>query len=275
MQITGRTKITGIFGCPIEHTLSPLMHNAAFKALGINYCYLPFLVLPENLGDAINAIKALNIIGVNITIPHKEKVMSYLDEINEEALFIGAVNTILNKDDKLIGYNTDGIGFMKSLEENGIDIKNKKVLIVGAGGAARAVGYYICKNAISLTLFGRTRQKADKLADDFKKISKCEIFVENSIRNINLFDIIINATPLGLKEDDPLPINANELDSNKIICDLIYKETSLIKEAKKKGCKTLNGLGMLLWQGVLGFKIWTQKDPPIEVMRKALETAFH
>ncbi len=274
MQITGKTKITGIFGYPIEHTLSPLMHNAAFKAIGINFCYLPFRVKPENLGTAVDAIRALNIVGVNITIPHKVNVMSFLDEINEEALFIGAVNTILNKDGRLTGYNTDGRGFMKSLEENGIDIKNKKVLIIGAGGAARAVGYYICKEAASLIISGRTRQKADRLADDLRNISKCQISVTDSIEDLKSYDIIVNSTPLGLKEDDPLPVKIDNLFNHQVICDLIYKETPLIKEARKRNCKTLNGLGMLLWQGVLAFRIWTSKEPPVEIMRKALESAF-
>ncbi len=275
MQITGKTKVTGIFGYPVEHTLSPLMHNAAFNALKIGFCYLPFLVHPENLDSAINAIRALNIVGVNITIPHKEKVMSFLDEIDEEALFIGAVNTILNRERKLIGYNTDGRGFMKALEENKIEVKNKKVLIIGAGGAARAVGYYICKNATSLAIFSRTRQKSDKLADDFKKISNCKIYVEDSIKETGTFDIIINSTPLGLKDNDPLPIKTENLSNQQAICDLIYKETPLIKEARKRGCKTLNGIGMLLWQGALAFKIWTSKEPPVDVMRKAIETAIN
>jgi shikimate dehydrogenase len=271
MKITGKTKITGIFGYPIEHTLSPAMHNTAFKALEIDYCYVPFLVHPDNLATAVNAIKALNIIGVNITIPHKEKVISFLNEISEEALFIGAVNTVVNKEGKLIGYNTDGRGFMKSLEENEINIKNKKVLIIGAGGAARAIGYYICKNATSLTIYGRTRQKADKLADDFRRINSCEIIVINAINELNSFDIIINATPLGLKDDDPLPIKIDNLPENQIVCDLIYKQTNFLKKAQLKGCKTLNGLGMLLWQGALAFKLWTDKEPPIDVMKKALE----
>jgi len=143
MKITGRTKITGLYGFPVEHTLSPLMHNAAFEHLGLDYCYLPFSVHPDFLKNAVEAIRALNLAGVNITVPHKESVIPYLDKVNEEALFIGAVNTIVNTEGTLTGYNTDGRGFMRSLAENNISPENKKILIAGAGGASRAIGYYL------------------------------------------------------------------------------------------------------------------------------------
>src|SRR4030042_3433413 len=170
MKISGKTTITGIFGYPIEHTLSPAMHNAAFEATGLDYCYGPFLVHPDGLENAVKAIRSLNIRGINITVPHKEKVMQFLDEIREEALFIGAVNTIVNTDDRLIGFNTDGRGFMKSLDESGISVKDKDILIIGAGGAARAAGYYLCMEARSLTLYGRTQSKVERLAGDLRKV---------------------------------------------------------------------------------------------------------
>jgi len=141
MNITGKTKITGLYGYPVEHTLSPAMHNAAFEHLGLDYCYLPFSVRPDSLKRAVEAIQALNLAGVNVTIPHKESVIAYLDNVNEEALFIGAVNTIVNQEGKLTGYNTDGRGFMRSLSESSILTDNKKVLVAGAGGASRAICY--------------------------------------------------------------------------------------------------------------------------------------
>jgi shikimate dehydrogenase len=273
MKISGKTTITGIFGYPVEHTLSPAMQNAAFHAAGLDYCYVPFLVHPDGLENAVKAIRSMNIRGINITVPHKEKVMQFLDDIHKEALFIGAVNTIVNTDNRLIGFNTDGRGFMKSLNESGISVKDKDILIIGAGGAARAVGYYLCMEARSLTLYGRTRSKVERLAGDLHKIGN--VVTIDDLSDIKRFHMIINATPLGLKHDDPLPFDANKLGKEQIICDLIYKNTPLLKEASEKGCSVLNGLGMLLWQGALAFELWTGTMPRIDVMRSALEKSAH
>ncbi len=274
MNISGKTTITGIFGYPIEHTLSPAMQNAAFEATGLDYCYVPFLVHPDGLENAVKAIRSMNIKGINITVPHKEKVMQFLDEIREEALFIGAVNTIVNTDDRLIGFNTDGRGFMKSLNESGISVKDKDILIIGSGGAARAAGYYLCMEARSLTLYGRTQSKVERLAGDLRKVRDVVSTIDN-LSDIKRFRMIINATPLGLKHDDPLPFDANILGKEQIVCDLIYKNTRLLKEASEKGCSIVNGLGMLLWQGALAFELWTGKMPPINVMRSVLEKSTH
>lgn len=274
MNVSGKTKVLGIFGFPVEHTLSPLMHNAAFKTLGLDMCYLPFKVSPDDLPDAVNAIKALNILGVNVTVPHKEKIIPLLDEVDKEALFIGAVNTIVNKDGRLKGYNTDGKGFMKSLSEARISISRKNVLIVGTGGASRAISYYMSEKAAKLFLYDIDEKKAKKLVGDLRKIRK-NVFLFNlqpSTFNpaFDELDIIINATPLGLKKEDPLPFNINQLGTGHVVCDLIYKKTTLFEKASKKGCRTLSGLGMLLWQGVFAFELWTGRKPPVEVMRKAI-----
>lgn len=269
MQISGRTKITGIFGYPVEHTLSPAMHNAAFKALGLDYCYVPFPVHPDYLKDAVKAIRALNLCGVNVTVPHKEKVMPLLDEINEEASFIGAVNTIVNSEGRLIGYNTDGKGFMQSLIESGISVEGKDILIIGAGGASRAISYYLSQKTKTLYLYNRNKNRAEKLVHDLKKIRNNVTLIEN-ISSIERFHIIINATPLGLKKEDPLPFDTSLLRAEQTVCDLIYKKTRLLEEASKKGCATLDGLGMLLWQGLFAFELWTGKKPQVEVMRNAL-----
>ena len=274
MKITGRTKITGIFGCPVDHSLSPVMHNAAFEAMGLDYCYIPLLVLPDNLAPAVQAIRALNIAGVNVTVPHKEKVMPLLDSIDKEALFIGAVNTIVNSEGRLAGHNTDGRGFMQSLDENGISVQDRNILVVGTGGASRAVSYYLCMKAKKIFLYGRTKMKADRLADDLMKIQNNISTADNTF-NAGDYDIIINATPLGLKEGDQLPIDTKQLRSEQVVCDLIYKQTPLLREASKKGCITLNGFGMLLWQGVLASELWTGKKPPVEVMRHALLQPSH
>lgn len=274
MKISGKTTITGIFGYPIEHTLSPAMHNAAFEATGLDYCYVPFLVHPDGLENAVKAIRSMNIRGINITVPHKEKVMPFLDEIREEARFIGAVNTIVNTEGRLVGFNTDGRGFMKSLNESGISVKDKDILIIGAGGAARAAGYYLCMEARSLTLYGRTQSKVERLAGDLRKVGDVVSTIDN-LSDIERFRMIINATPLGLKHDDPLPFDANKLGKEQIVCDLIYKNTRLLKEASEKGCSIVNGLGMLLWQGALAFELWTGIMPPVDVMRRVLEKSTH
>jgi shikimate dehydrogenase len=269
MDISGKTRITGIFGYPIEHTLSPLMHNSAFKTLGLDNCYVAFRVLPEELPNAVKAIRSLNLLGVNITVPHKEKVIPLLDEVNEEASFIGAVNTVVNKDGRLIGYNTDGRGFMSSLAEAGISVDRKDIVILGAGGASRAISYYLSEKASKLSLFDIDKQKAKKLVNDLQKIRNNVFFLDN-LDNIDTPEIIINATPLGLKPDDPLPLNPDFISPEMIVCDLVYKKTKLLQEGEKKGVKTLDGSGMLLWQGVLAFELWTGIKPPVEVMREVL-----
>jgi shikimate dehydrogenase len=274
MNISGKTKVTGLFGYPVEHSLSPAMHNAAFEHLNLDYCYVTFLVRPDLLADAVKAIRALSLSGVNVTVPHKENVMPFLDEISEEASFIGAVNTIKNDNGKLIGYNTDGRGFMQSLSEAGIDVRDKKILIVGAGGASRAICYYLCKEASEVHLFDVYDKKANSLKDHLNKLKgNVSLAGARSVKDKDFFsgiDIIINATPLGLKPDDPMPVNTSLISKNHMVCDLIYKETPFLKEASKIGCKTMDGLGMLLYQGVFAFEIWTGIMPPVEVMREAL-----
>jgi shikimate dehydrogenase len=269
MKITGRTKLTGLYGYPVEHTLSPLMHNAAFEHLGLDYCYLPFSVHPDSLKSAVEAIRALNLAGVNVTIPHKESVIPYLENVNEEALFIGAVNTIVNQDGRLTGYNTDGRGFMRSLAENNVSPDNKNILIVGAGGASRAIGYYLSQKADQLFLFDIDKIKLEKLASDLSEI-RDNISVLNDTADLGHFDVLINATPLGLKTTDPVPFDVSILSSHQTVCDLIYKKTPLLSHAAQKGCKTIDGLGMLLWQGVLAFELWTRIPPPVEIMKTAL-----
>lgn len=274
MNISGKTKIAALFGWPVEHSLSPAMHNAAFGHLNMDCCYVTFPVHPDNLGDAVKAIRALNLAGVNVTVPHKENVMKFLDGISEEAQFIGAVNTIKNDSGKLTGFNTDGRGFMQSLSESGIDTQGKRILIIGAGGASRAIGYYLCREAFEVLLFDVDAQKAEVLKDNLNAIKgNVTLAVRGDINNrdfVNGMDIIINATPLGLKAGDPTPLNFELIDKKHVVCDLIYKETPLLNAAKKLGCKTMDGLGMLLWQGVFAFEIWTGVRPPAAVMREAL-----
>ncbi len=269
MDINGKTRITGLFGYPVEHTLSPAMHNAAFRDLGLDYCYVPFLVHPDSLADAVRGIRALNLAGVNVTVPHKEKVMPMLDEVSGEASFIGAVNTIVNSAGRLKGYNTDGRGFMQSLAENNIAVDGRDVVIFGAGGASRAISYYICQKAKSLSIYDIDKEKLGRLVRDLGQISASVSMLEDASL-IDRYHVVINATPLGLKEEDPFPFDPELLTKEKTVCDLIYKETRLLRKAGEKGCATLNGLGMLLWQGVFAFELWTGKKPDVKIMRDAL-----
>ncbi|MDO9287231.1 MAG: shikimate dehydrogenase [Thermodesulfovibrionales bacterium] len=270
MKVSGKTKVLGLLGFPVEHSLSPAMHNTAFEKLGLDCCYVTFSVKPEFLRDAVKSIKALNLAGVNVTVPHKERVIPFLDEVDKEASFIGAVNTIVNDNGRLTGYNTDGRGFMRSLSEAKISVNKKNVLVIGAGGASRAIGYYLCQNASELFLYDIDKKKAGKLISDLNKIRGNVSFFSSQPEDM---DIIINATPLGLKKNDPLPIDVKLLKPKHVVCDLIYKKTPLLEKASKKGCKTLNGLGMLLWQGVFAFELWTGRRPPVDVMRKSLRLA--
>ncbi|MFN3395377.1 MAG: shikimate dehydrogenase [Thermodesulfovibrionales bacterium] len=269
MRISGKTRVLGLIGYPVEHSLSPSMHNAAFEHLGLDCCYVTFSVRPELLGDAVRAIRALNLKGVNVTVPHKEKVIPLLDLVDEEASFIGAVNTILNDDGVLKGFNTDGKGFMESLKDANIDVKDKRVVIIGAGGASRAIGFYLCKEAKVLGITDIDQEKAQRLVNDLKRL-KDNVYHIERLTDLKDIDIVINATPIGLKDTDPSPIDISLLTGDKVVCDLIYKDTFLLRSARQRGCKTLNGLGMLLYQGVLAFEIWTGMKAPVEVMREAL-----
>ncbi|MBI5632038.1 MAG: shikimate dehydrogenase [Nitrospirae bacterium] len=268
MRITGKTRVAALFGYPVEHTLSPVMQNAAFDHLRLDCCYLPFSVSPESLKQAVESIRALSLIGVNLTIPHKEAALPFLDIMDKEAMEIGAVNTIVNNKGTLTGYNTDGKGFMKSLEELGINAAGKKVMIIGAGGSSRAIGFYLCKEAKVLTLYNRSREKAEALAADLS--SRGAVTVAADLRHSGEFDIIINATPLGLKQCDQMPLDPDTLTPSVVVCDLIYHKTPLLSQAEAKGCKTVSGAGMLLWQGALAFELWTGAAPPLEIMRSAL-----
>ena len=276
--ISGRTRIYGIFGYPVEHTFSPGMHNAAFKKLGMDACYVPFAVHPERLGEAANAILPLGLGGLNVTVPHKEKIIPYLDELSEEARLIGAVNTIEVRQGRLVGHNTDGRGFLRSLKEDaGFSPKGKKILIFGSGGAARAVGFSLAlAGAGKMAFRDLDISKADLLVNDIRKKTGADA---ESIHDDETLaaeavdaDCLINATPLGLKRTDPLPIHRDLILKKHLVCDLVYNppETTLLRAAKSRGAKRLAGRGMLLYQGVIALEIWTGKKAPVQIMKNAL-----
>jgi shikimate dehydrogenase len=271
MKIDAKTKLVALLGHPVGHSFSPLMHNAAFEELGLNYRYVAFDVMPDNLKEAVAGARALGLEGFNVTVPHKENVIQYLDEVDSEASFIGAVNTVVNDNGRLKGYNTDGRGFMRSIEERGISVEGARVLICGSGGAARAIGYYLSEKASRVALFDVVREKAEALGEALRKRGSVAC-VGSAEEALPESDIVINATPLGLKEDDPLPFDLSALGPDKVVGDLIYRETPLLREAASKGCTVFSGLGMLIWQGALAFELWTGEAPPYEIMSKTLES---
>lgn len=285
LAVNGKTKVVGLIGYPVEHTFSPSMHNAAFGSIGLNMVYLPFSIKPENLSNALDGIRGLDLIGANVTIPYKEKVISCLDKLSSEAEMIGAVNTIVNNDGILKGYNTDGLGFIRSLEEDaGVTPEDKSVMILGAGGAAKAVAFQLALSGIQeLTLAVRRLDEGNKLSNDIgeKTGIKTKVIGLNDVETggkLREIDILINATPIGMSpnvEDMP-PVNLKQIPDDAIVCDLIYNpaETQLLAQAKGRGLKTLNGIGMLLYQGALAFELWTGIKPPIEIMKKALKKAI-
>ena len=272
-------KIFGLLGYPIKHSFSPAMHNAAFKALGVKAEYRLFEKKPKELTDFFKKLRSGSIRGVNVTIPYKEEALRYLDELSQEAELIGAVNTILVKSESLIGYNTDGSGFVLSLrKEVGIGPQDKKIVIIGAGGASRAISVHLAREkAANIILSDIIPDKAEKLASHIRKnISRVKVSTvkkEELNSGVRTADILINATPVGMKPDDPPPIDPRILHPRLLVCDLIYNppKTKLLIEAEKIGAKTLNGLGMLLYQGSLAFTIWTGREAPIEIMARALE----
>jgi shikimate dehydrogenase len=276
-MISGKTKLYGIFGYPVKHTFSPGMHNAAFKKLNLDACYVPFAVAPENLGEAVKALIPLGLCGLNITVPHKEKIIAYLDELSEEARLIGAVNTIEITEGKLIGHNTDGRGFLRSLRDNaGFIPKGKQVFIIGSGGAARAVGFSLALAGVKKIYFtDLDAGKAIALVTDITEKAGCLAeYVNHETVGASAVeaDCIINATPLGLKRTDPLPLAPEHIRKKHLVCDLVYNpaETRFLQTAKARGAKRLPGIGMLLFQGVIAFEIWTGKKAPVSTMKNAL-----
>lgn len=262
------TSICGIIGDPVEHSLSPTMHNAGYKNLGLDFEYKKFHVVADNLPSFIERIKNEHLRGISVTIPHKENVIAHLDEIDEVAKKIGAVNTIVNTDGVLKGYNTDWIGCMQALEEK-TEIVGKKVALLGAGGSARAIAYGIHERKGELTIFNRTLEKAQSLAEE---INASYDILENFSAH-NHFDIIINSTSVGMGNmKDQSPIVKESIPSNCVVQDIVYSplETQLLKDASSRGAQVVYGYKMLLYQGIAQFELFTHKKAPIEVMEQAI-----
>ncbi|MEE8360407.1 MAG: shikimate dehydrogenase [Candidatus Omnitrophota bacterium] len=271
----------GLIGYPVKHSFSPAMHNAAFEDLGIDAEYELFDVKPEDLEGFFAAFKD-KLSGANVTIPHKEASIEYLDEVRPQARLIGAVNTVILENDKLIGDNTDELGFIEALEVDlGFKAAGKRAVVFGAGGAARAVTFALYSKGIkNIFLIDLDAKRAASLAIDLAKAG-CDAaaieFNKDVVGGLVLnADLLVNATPCGMKESDPELIESKFLHKGLSVFDLIYNpdKTALIKRAKEMGCRTANGLGMLLYQGVKAFELWTKKKPNIKVMKQALRKAL-
>lgn len=267
--INQNTELYGVLGNPVKHSLSPLMHNAAFRDKGINAVYLAFK--SNDVARAIHGMRGLSIKGMSVTIPHKSSVIPLLDEIDPLAKDIGAVNTIVNKDGKLIGYNTDAAGALRSLEDV-IRVAGKSCVIVGAGGAARAIGYMLKQHNVNLMIANRSKERGEALS---RSLDSTYIKPEQ-LEKINA-DILINTTPVGMSPNTGFcPVPEKALKQGMVVMDIIYnpRMTKLLDIASKKGCRIVDGLGMFIYQGAEQFRLWTGQEAPVDLMKKVVEKHF-
>ena len=264
-------KICCLIGDPVEHSLSPLIHNAGYQSLGINYVYVPFLV--KDIKRAIEGIRGLGIRGASITLPHKTRAIEYVDEMDRIAIEIGAVNTIVNNDGILIGYNTDYQGALKALEE-ATSLEGKKAVLIGGGGAATAIALALKRSGAKLVILNRTKEKAKRLAEMFDAEDSGGM---EKLDEVSSADILINATPVGMWPKTNQSIIPQELLHNRLtVFDTVYnpKETKLLIEAREKGCAIVYGYKMLLYQAAVQFELFTGHQAPLKVMESALIQAL-
>lgn len=280
MIISTKTKLLGLLGYPLGHSLSPIMHNTAFESLDLDKIYIPIEVLPENLETVVRGMAKMNFEGFNVTIPHKIEIMKYLDEIDEYAKCIGAVNTVVVHEGTLKGYNTDGMGFLKSFEEStGTKIHGKNVFILGSGGASRAISMTLAlKKANKIYICNRTYERAVSLAEDINKQTGAESVAvkheyDDMKKAIADCHVLINTTSVGMSPHiDSSPLDRELLTPSLTVCDAVYnpRKTRLLKDAEEMGCTTVEGLKMLVNQGAEAFEIWTGIKAPAELMLKAI-----
>lgn len=281
MQVNAETILTGLFASPSKHSISPIMHNEAFNKLNLNYTYLAFEVDKNNLKEAVNSIKTLNMRGVNLSMPNKKEVIKYLDKISEAAELSQSVNTIVNDNGILIGYSTDGEGFIKSLEEENVFIKDKNITILGTGGASIAIISQAALYGVKeIYVFKKDTNWNDqkKIIDNIASKTNCNITL-HSLEDKNILKskiensyVLINATSVGMKEDVSLIEDKSFFRNDLVVSDCIYHpaKTKLLKIAEEEGCKIINGMGMLLYQGALAFELWTNKKMPVEYIKNII-----
>lgn len=282
-SITGRTGLTGLLGSPVSHSLSPMMHNDAFRHLGLDYVYLCFDVGEKDLKEAVNGLKICGIRGFNLTMPDKNRMAELADSLSPAAALIGAVNTVVNDNGRLIGHNTDGIGFMRSLADYGFSPKGKKVTLLGAGGASTAIAAQAALDGVKeLTIFARPQSRFHdrtlRLVEDINRQTDCRCSLEDladtSTLRATLADssLLVNGTPVGMAPDtDACLINDTSMfHEDLFVSDIIYnpRETRLLRMAKEAGCRTSNGLFMLLYQGAEAFRLWTGQEMPVDIIKE-------
>lgn len=284
-MITGKTRLAGIIATPIKHSFSPLIHNTAFQELGIDAVYLAFDTLPKNFEQAINSISALNLLGVNLSMPYKKEALKYMDELGTEVKLIQAMNTIVCRDGRLIGRNTDGIGYIESLGSKAISIRDEKITVLGGGGAGLAIIAQMALEKVrKISVFNRRSINFYPLHKRLKELSsqtKVEIKLfdladEKALKKeLSTSLVLANTTNIGMGEMSwASPIkNPQVIPKNILVTDAIYtpRETKLLKQAKSRGAKTINGLGMLLHQAAISFNLWTGRKIPIEIIKKKME----
>lgn len=281
-MITGKTKNLGVIGYPIAHSLSPVIHNPALAKAKLDYVYTALKVAPESLATAVNGLRALNYRGFNVTIPHKAAIMPLLDEIDEDAKIIGAVNTVVNDNGLLKGYNTDAAGFINALKDTGFILENSEVVLLGAGGAARAIIWGLIKSKVKAIHIGvRNLAKVKDLVQEFSAYTAitADNFAADSFKaKLKNADLLVNTTPLGMtpKVDAMPPIDWQDVNPTAFCYDIIYTPavTRFLREAKANGHKILNGEGMLAGQGAAAFTLWTGIEPDLELMKKSLRESL-
>ena len=276
-MISGKTRLLALIGHPVEHSLSPAMHNAAFAADGLDYAYVALDVRPENLPAAVTGLKVLDFRGFNVTMPHKRAMLSLLDDVDEGARISGAVNTVVIEGSSLRGYNTDGGGMVMACREGGIELSDRRVLLLGAGGAAAAIALSLgAEGAGELRVVNRSAEPARELAHKLRGagLEKVEAYplgaLDEAARGA---EVIVNATSLGMKDGDPLPVPAEYLEGKRAVCDAVYRpgtQTALIRESRRRGAGVVAGERMLLYQGVLAQRLWIGREPNVKAMDGAL-----
>ena len=283
-RITGHTELIGLIATPIRHSMSPTMHNEAFAHLGLDYVYLAFEVDTQALKDVVQGFRALNRRGFNVSMPNKTAICQYLDKLSPAAELVGAVNTVVNDNGVLTGHITDGTGYMRALAEEGIDIIGKKMTVLGAGGAATALCVQAALDSVkAISIFNQKDKffaNAEQTVAKIRNNTNCEIHLydladhDKLRQEIDSSVILTNATGVGMKpfEGQMLLPNDSFLPPDLIVSDVIYnpRKTHLLQVAEKKGCRTLNGLGMMLWQGAKAFEIWTGKEMPVDYVKNIL-----
>ena len=278
-----KAELVGVFGHPVSENPTGVMQEAAFQALNLNWRYLTIEVHPQDLGAAMQGLRAFNMKGINLTIPHKVEVLKYLDEVKPDAALMGAVNTVVRIGDKLVGENTDGKGFMHSLtQDSKVDPKGKNALVLGSGGAARSITVELALAGVrQITIVNRSSQRGEVLTEllNSKTPARAKFIQWQGAQAIpSDTDILVNATSIGLfpNVDEKPNVNYDSINSRMVVCDVIHTPmTPFLKEAQNRGAKIVDGLGMLVYQGAIGFKLWTGLVAPVAAMHKALSRAFN